>query len=67
MNNKAAIKEQYLRDPLPIRLGGLAANLARVQSFSEHPKNRDVVKNIVEESKFFYRMDGARNHARSPN
>lgn len=53
MNNEAAIKERYLRDPLPIRLGGLAANLARVQSFSEHPKNRDVVKNILEESKFF--------------
>ena len=53
MNNEAAIKERYLRDPLPIRLGGLAANLARIQSFSDHPKNRDVVKNILEESKFF--------------
>lgn len=53
MNNEIAIKERFLRDPLPIRLGGLAANLARVQSFSDHPKNRDVVKNIVEESKFF--------------
>jgi hypothetical protein len=53
VKNEAAIKERYLRDPLPIRLGGLAANLARIQSFSEHPKNRDVVKNILEESKFF--------------
>ena len=53
MKNEAAIKERYLQDPLPIRLGGLAANLARVQSFSDHPKNRDVVKNILEESKFF--------------
>lgn len=53
MKNEATIKERYLRDPLPVRLGGLAANLARVQSFSDHPKNRDVVKNILEESKFF--------------
>lgn len=53
MKNEAVIKERYLRDPLPIRLGGLAANLARIQSFSDHPKNRDVVKNILEESKFF--------------
>lgn len=53
MKNEAAIKERYLQDPLPIRLGGLAANLARVQSFSDHPKNREVVKNILEESKYF--------------
>ena len=53
MKNEVAIKERYLRDPLPIRLGGLAANLARIQSFSDHPKNREVVRNILEESKFF--------------
>ena len=53
MKNEAAIKERYLQDPLPIRLGGLAANLARIQSFSDHPKNREVVKKILEESKFF--------------
>ena len=53
MKNEAAIKARYLQDPFPIRLGGLAANLARVQSFSDHPKNREVVKKIVEESKYF--------------
>lgn len=53
MNNEATIKERFLRDPLSVRLGGLAANLARVQSFSDHPKNREVVRNILEESKFF--------------
>jgi hypothetical protein len=47
------IRERYLRDPLPVRLGGLAANLARVQSFSDHPEHRDVVERLLEESKFF--------------
>ena len=53
MRNRAAIRERYLRDGLPVRLGGLAANLARVKSFSDRPEHRDVVENLVEESKFF--------------
>jgi len=53
MKNQAAIQERYMRDPLPIRLGGLAADLARIQSFSDHPGNRDVVVTVVEESRFF--------------
>ncbi len=42
-----------MRDPLPVRLGGLAADLARIQSFSDHPAHRDVVASLVEESRFF--------------
>jgi len=42
-----------MRDELPVRLGGLAANLARIKSFSEHIEHLDVVKNLLEESKFF--------------
>ena len=42
-----------MRDDLPVRLGGLAANLARVGSFSDHPDHRDVVERLLEESKFF--------------
>jgi hypothetical protein len=53
MINQAAIRERYMRDALPIRLGGLAANLARVESFSDHPDHRDVVESLLEESKFF--------------
>ena len=53
MKDRAAIRERYLRDELPVRLGGLAANLARIKSFSDHPDHRDVVANLLEESKFF--------------
>jgi hypothetical protein len=38
---------------LAIRLGGLAANLARIKSFSDHPDHRDVIESLVDESKFF--------------
>ena len=53
MRNWAAIRERYLRDSLPIRLGGLAANLLRIKSFSDHPDHRDVVESLLDESKFF--------------
>lgn len=47
------IRERYLRDPLPIRLGGLAADMARIASFAENPKNHRAVASLLEESKFF--------------
>lgn len=53
MKNQASIRERYLRDPLPTRLGGLAANLARIQSFSSHPEHREVVEGLLDESERF--------------
>jgi hypothetical protein len=53
MRNWVAIRERYLRDSLPIRLGGLAANLARIKSFSDHPDHREVIESLLDESKFF--------------
>lgn len=53
MRNLTAIRERYLRDELPFRLGGLAADLARIKSFSDHPNHRDLVHNLLNESKFF--------------
>jgi hypothetical protein len=53
MTNRSALRERYLRDALPVRLGGLAANLARVRSFSDNPAHRDVVARLLEESAWF--------------
>ena len=53
MKNLRAIQERYLRDPVAIQLGGLAANLARVKSFADHPEHQDVIETLLEESKFF--------------
>ena len=48
-----AVRERYLRDPLPIRLGGLAADLARVASCVDNPQNRSAVASLLEEGKYF--------------
>ncbi|HRI55885.1 MAG TPA: hypothetical protein PK170_02165 [Anaerolineae bacterium] len=53
MKNPTAVRERYLRDPLPIRLGGLAANLARVSSFADNPRHGAAVESLITESKFF--------------
>ncbi len=58
MKDWTAIRDRYLRDEFPVRLGGLAANLARIKSFSDHPDHRDAVESLLEESKFFIEERG---------
>jgi len=53
MSDLAAIRERYMRDELKIRLGGLAANLARIRSFAANEANRGAIEGLLEESKFF--------------
>ena len=47
------IRERYLRDDVPVRLGGLAANLSRIKSFANNEKNKSLVESLIEESKHF--------------
>lgn len=53
IKNTIELKERYLRDSVPVRLGGLAANLARVSSFSKNDANQEAVNGLIEESKHF--------------
>lgn len=53
MRDRAVIQERYLRDTLPVRLGGLAANLSRIKSFAAHEASRDAVESLIDESKYF--------------
>jgi hypothetical protein len=53
MKDYALVRERYLQDSVPVRLGGLAANLRRIQSFTSHAGNREVVESVLDESKFF--------------
>jgi len=64
INNLDARKERYLRDDLPVRLGGLAANLARVKSFSESDANSEAVYLLLEESKYYIEWAGPEMDAR---
>jgi hypothetical protein len=53
MRDWTSIRERYTRDGVPVRLGGLATNLGRIDSFSHHPGHQEVVESLLEESKFF--------------
>ncbi|MGQ0600797.1 MAG: hypothetical protein ACT4QE_03770 [Anaerolineales bacterium] len=53
MNNIAETRARYLADPLPKRLGALAADLARVSSSARHPTRAESVALMLEESQHF--------------
>ena len=59
MKDRSAIQERYLRDTLPVRLGGLAANLSRIKSFAAHEACRDAVESLIDESKYFIEWTAA--------
>ncbi len=59
MNNLALLRERYLRDSLPVRLGGVAANLLRIKSFSDKENNQTVVESLIDESKYFIEWTAA--------
>ncbi len=53
MKDWTLIRERFLRDELPIRLGGLAANLSRIKSFANNENNKALVESLIDESKHF--------------
>ncbi len=53
MSDWTSIRDRYLEDGLDIRLGGLAANLARIGSLSRRAGYSDVVSRLVVESGLF--------------
>lgn len=59
MRDYTAIRQRYLRDDLPVRLGGLAANLRRVKSAATRDENRTAVEGLLDESKHFIEWTAA--------
>ncbi len=59
MKDWTAIRERFMSDPLPIRLGHLAANLSRIKSFSANEASRDTVASLIDESKMFIEWTAA--------
>ncbi len=53
MKDWTPIQERYLQDSIPVRLGGLAANLRRIKSFATQEASRAAVASLIEESKYF--------------
>ena len=59
MKDWGPIRQRYLRDNLPVRLGGLAANLSRIKSFAAQDANREAVESLIAESKWFIEWTAA--------
>lgn len=59
MKDRTTIRQRYLRDDLPVRLGGLAANLSRIKAFAVHDASREVVESVIDESKCFIEWTAA--------
>ena len=47
------LRQRLLRDPLPQQLGALASDLARIASWSDNPRNHEVVASLLKEGKWF--------------
>jgi hypothetical protein len=51
MKNKEKLYKRFMRDPLPRRLGGLAATLGRISSSARQSTDTEQVTNLLDEAK----------------
>jgi hypothetical protein len=59
MRNRERIQERYLRDALPLRLAGLAADLGRVASAARHATGGAAAAAMLEESQYLIEWTAA--------
>ena len=59
MRDKEKLRERFLRDPLPRRLGGLAATLGRVSSVARNSSDPANVVRLLEEAKYMIEWTAA--------
>jgi hypothetical protein len=59
MINKERKQQRFLADPLPVRLAGLAADLARISSSARHPTGSSNVELMLEESQYYIEWTAA--------
>ena len=57
--NKERLRERYLRDPLPRRLGGLAATFGRISSSARESSDSMTVARLLEEAKYLIEWTAA--------
>src|ERR1044071_6413452 len=51
MKDMEKLRERFLRDPLPRRLGGLSATLGRISSSARRSTDPNIVSNLLDEAK----------------
>lgn len=59
ITNKEKLRERFLRDPLPHRLGGLAATLGRISSSARSSTDPLIVQNHLHEARYFIEWTAA--------
>jgi hypothetical protein len=59
MKDKELRRERFLRDPIPRRLGGLAATLGRLSSSARKSTDPSIVANLLDEAKHFIEWTAA--------
>ena len=57
--DKEKRRERFLRDPLPRRLGGLAATLGRISSSARNSTDPHVVANLLDEARYLIEWTAA--------
>ncbi|MCC3595841.1 MAG: hypothetical protein EAZ94_23960 [Oscillatoriales cyanobacterium] len=59
MRDWNALKSRYLQDELPVRLGNLASNLARIKSRCQNAVHGELIESLLQESKLFIEWTAA--------
>ncbi len=59
MVNKEKLRQRFLRDPLPVRLGGIAATLGRISSGARSAESPAPVAALLEEAKYLIEWTAA--------
>jgi hypothetical protein len=59
ISNKEKLREQFMRDPLPRRLGGLAATFGRLSSSARESIDPLTVARLLEEAKYLIEWTAA--------
>jgi hypothetical protein len=59
MQDHARRHKRFMQDPLRVRLGGLAADLARIASSARRSGGATVVDSMIEESRWFIEWTAA--------
>lgn len=59
MRDMEKLRERFMRDPLPRRLGGLAATLGRISSSARKSTDPNIVSDLLNEAKHFIEWTAA--------
>jgi len=51
MIDREKLRQRFLRDALPVRLGNLSATLGRISSNARESKDQSIVGNLLDEAK----------------